>query len=74
MSAVPAMQASSESETSEAKVSASSGIRGVITLFGESSLGAGVGSDVASWSWKLAGVAVFAALLPGVAVGTVCWG
>lgn len=47
------MQASSESETSEAKVSASSGIRGVITLFGESSLGAGVGSDVASWSWKL---------------------
>ena len=26
--------------------------------------------DVASWSWKLAGVAVFAALLPGVAVGT----
>ena len=50
MSAVPAMQASSESETSEAKVSSSSGIRGVITLFGESSLGAGVGSDVASWS------------------------
>ena len=72
MSEVPPRHASSESEISDVTVWGSSSIRGVIALFGDSSLGAGVGSDVASGAGVLAGNGVVAAPGPEVSVETVC--
>ena len=63
---------SSKSEISDATVWGSSSIRGVIALFGDSSLGAGVGSDVAFAPCELGGNGVVAALGTVVSVGVAC--